>query len=316
MSEKVVTNGVILVTQTRVKDGKDGEFAQWQTILSKAIAKFPGYTSSSITPANPPVQLDWVIMQHFDSAEHAKTWLQSPERQELLKKAKDLIAGFDDVYLLDEKKETQNAVVATITAKIEPQDTEKFLEWHARVAAIQSTFSGFIGARLEKPRPGINDSWITILTFDSDKHLEAWLKSSERKKLIDELQTFSSESHLRKAYFGFDFWFSKNEYRSVWKENMLVLLTLYPVVFLLSYITKPLIAKGLPSWLALFFGNALSTAILGWVTVPWLMKMFNWWLHPSGRFSKRLTIQGVLIVVLLYCVSLYICWQLFTHRAP
>ena len=99
----------------------------------------------------------------------------------------------------------------------------------------------FRGYKLEKPRPGIHDSWITTVSFDTDEHLDLWLNSSERKKMLQELNSFS-DSHIEKLYSGFDFWFNatRDSQRIIWKENMLVLLTLYPVVFLLSYIQGPL----------------------------------------------------------------------------
>jgi antibiotic biosynthesis monooxygenase (ABM) superfamily enzyme len=305
--------GVTLVTQTRVHPEKNGEFSRWQDRVSKVVATFPGYLSHTIVPPNLPIQEDWVIMQRFSSADAAKTWLRSPERQKLLENAKNFLVGLDDVYLLEEKSGARDAVTATITAKIRPEDGEKFLQWHSRIAAVQSKFPGFIGCRLEKPRQGINDAWITIVTFDSDNHLEAWLKSQERAELVRELDTFTLESHVRKSSSGFGFWFKSDKKHVAWKENMLVVLTLYPVVFLLSYVQNPAMRWGVPFWLALFFSNALSTVILGYLTVPWLTKKFQWWLNPPEGLEGKYTRSGVILVILLYGLALLICWQLSMH---
>ncbi len=303
---------VLLVTQTRVKQDKEQQFAQWQEMVNNTIRSFPGYISQTITPPNIPIQLDWVIVQHFTSIEHAKKWLQSQERQELLKKVRPILVGIDDVYLVEEKNQNQGTVTATISTMIHPKDEERFLEWNTRVSANESKFAGFLGSKIERPRPGINDAWITIVTFDSDEHLDAWLNSNERKKLINELNSFIIESHMRKVYSGFDFWFapSQDNTHSAWKENMLVLLTLYPVVFLLSYAQNPVMSYGVPFWLALFFSNAISTAILGWISVPWLMKHFWWWLNPPQQSVKKYTFLGTFIVLCLYGISLFIFWRL------
>lgn len=302
-------SNVMLVTQTHVKAEKNYEFAQWQEKISETVSKFPGHISQTISPPNPPVQLDWVIKQHFVSAAAAKAWLQSDERKELIKQILPLTIGIDNIYIIEEKN-YQTAVTATISTIIHSKDEQKFLDWNARIAPIQSKFPGFIGYKLERPRRGVNDTWITIITFDNNEHLENWLKSEERKKLLDELNAFSIKSNLRKTFSGFDFWFSqsKDSEHSAWKENMLVLLTLYPVIFLLSFIQKPVMEHGMPFWLALFFSNALSTIILGWFTVPWLIKTFSWWLNPKKEVTKKYNILGISIVLLLYGLSLFICW--------
>ena len=206
---------------------------------------------------------------------------------------------------------SQPTVTATITHNVDPQHEQKFLDWQLRIAPLQSTFPGFIGYKLEKPRAGINEPWVAIVTFDTDEHLEAWLTSPQRQKMLEELHTFTTSGHLEKVYSGFNFWFTNNQSsRSVWKENMLVLLTLYPVVFLLSYIQKPAMRYGVPFWLALFFSNFMSTVILGYVTVPWLMHKFEWWLNPKKELQKKHTVLGTLVVILLYVMALFVCWLL------
>jgi antibiotic biosynthesis monooxygenase (ABM) superfamily enzyme len=203
-------------------------------------------------------------------------------------------------------------VILVTQTIVKPEDEKNFLAWNERIMQAEATFPGFIGHKLEKPQPGINDAWISTVTFDTDKNLEAWLKSDLRKKLLDELNKMSITPHIAKAYSGFDFWFkpSKETKHTVWKENMLVLLTLYPVVFFLSFIQNPLIKRGMPFWLSLFFSNAASTAILGWITVPWLMKKFSWWINPPTPNEKKYSLYGAGIVLALYGCSLVLCWLL------
>ena len=51
-----------LVTQTRVREGKDEAFAQWQQAMSQAAAECRGFIEQSIMPPSPPAQTDWVIL--------------------------------------------------------------------------------------------------------------------------------------------------------------------------------------------------------------------------------------------------------------
>lgn len=303
---------VMLVTQNRVKPDKNALFEAWQQRITAALTTVPGYISSEIQKPNPPLSLDWVAICYFTTLPAAKAWIQSPVRQALIKESAPYLLGIDNLYLVEEGKHDQVSVTASITTKVPPAVEQKFIEWQASVAPIESKFPGFIGCKLERPRQGSSDDWITLLTFDTDKNLETWLASPERQKMIDDLKKFTPESHVEKLYVGFDFWFKKGDEGNsqVWKENMLVLLTLYPIVFLFSFIQNPIMKAGMPFWCALFFGNAISTVLLGSFTVPWLINRFGWWLDTKKPQSLKRDLLGATLVITLYIVSLGFCWLL------
>ena len=90
-----------------------------------------------------------------------------------------------------------------------------------------------------------------------------------------------------------------------WKQNMVVLLLLYPVVFLFGlWVQTPLLmrAAGLPFWLALFIGNVVSVLLLNRL-VPWTNDLFRWWLDPA-RARRRVDVAGAALVLALYGVCL------------
>lgn len=304
---------VMLITQARVKQDKNTEFAQEIKKITAAVSKYPGYVSQEIHQPNQALQqLDWIIIEYFVNESQAKDWLQSDERHSIFKDLLPLLLGLDHVYIMKPGIQETNVITATISNIIKPQDEKKFLDWQLRVAPIQSQFPGFIGYRVEKPRTGTNEAWITIVTFDTEEHLQAWLDSPERQKMLQELHSFCSDEHVEKVYSGFNFWFSDTSESRLWKENMLVVLTLYPVVFLLSYLQNSSLNYYIPFWLSLFFNNVASTLILSYYTVPFLHKKFNWWLHPTKENQKSYTFIGAIIVLLLYCLLLCACW-LLTH---
>ena len=304
-----MNNNIMLVTQIQVKQEKFKEFEQIIKQMAAELTKFKGYISQDVHRPNPPLQLDWSIIQYFTSAEFAKNWLQSTEHQNILQEASALLINMNNVSIVEPGKQERNTITAAIRNKINPADEQKFLNWQLRIAPIESKFPGFLGYKLERPKTGIDDNWIAIVTFDTEEHLEAWLASTERKKMLDELHTFSDKENIEKIYSGFNFWFTDSKSnQSKYKENMLVLLTLYPVVYLLSYVQNPIMKLGVPFWLALFFSNLISTVILGNLTVPWLMQKFNWWLNPKEDNNSQTTTLGSFIVLILYIISLCICW--------
>ena len=65
VTQTATPGGVTVVTQTRIKAGKEDEFARWQKSIGAAVAEFSGFIEQTVMPPNPPAQIDWVILQRF-----------------------------------------------------------------------------------------------------------------------------------------------------------------------------------------------------------------------------------------------------------
>jgi uncharacterized protein len=305
---------VTLVTQTRVREGMAEEFGQWQSAISAAAAEFPGFITQSVLPPNPPVQVDWVIQQRFASVERASAWLRSERRTRLLDAVQPMLAGPDDVHLVrDSAAGAQPAPVsAVISSRVRPGQEGAFRAWEQRIATAQAQSPGFQGYRFERPIPGVQDDWLAILRFDTERNLQAWLDSPERKKLLEEAAPFLEESHARVVRTGFEQWFPSAANGpsppAAWKQNMIVLLLLYPVVFLFgAWVQTPVLMgkAGLPFWFVLFVGNVVSVLLLSWL-VPWVSNGFGWWLSPARSAGRWTNFAGAATVVLFYAVWLFV----------
>jgi antibiotic biosynthesis monooxygenase (ABM) superfamily enzyme len=200
-------------------------------------------------------------------------------------------------------------VSAVISTRIKPGQEKAYRAWEQRIAAAQCKAPGFQGYRFEPPIPGVQEDWLSILRFDSEANLNAWLESPQRKELLAEADAFTEEFHARVTRAGFDQWFpapSKGEpVQPVWKQNMLVLLMLYPVVFLFGFaVQSPLLVgrMGLPFPVALFIGNLVSVLLLTYL-VPWISRRFGWWLSPAQP-SAQLDWRGAAILGALYLVMI------------
>ena len=305
---------VTLVTQTRVREGMAEQFGQWQSAISTAAAEFPGFITQSVLPPNPPLQVDWVIQQRFADVEAAAAWLRSERRTRLVDAAQPMLAGHDDVHLVrDSTAGVRPAPVsAVISSRIRPGQEAAFRAWEQRIAAAQAKSPGFQGYRFEPPIPGVQEDWLAILRFDTERNLQTWLDSPERKKLLEETAPFPEESHARVVRTGFEQWFPSaaagTSAPAAWKMNMLVLLLLYPIVFLFGiWVQTPLLMgkAGLPFWLALFIGNVVSVLLLNWL-VPWTSRGFGWWLAPTRNADERTSFTGAALILLLYAGWLFL----------
>ncbi|MDI4664107.1 antibiotic biosynthesis monooxygenase [Xanthobacter autotrophicus] len=296
---------VTIVTQTRVLKGQDHAFADWQEETRRLIAGFPGFIEQSVAPPAPPAQVDWVILQRFASTEDAVGWLKSPERLARISGVQHMLAGRDDVHLVRDGAAgvLPSPVSVVIATRLKSGQEAAYRAWEQRMTMLQSRAPGFEGYRLEAPIPGVQEDFLAILRFDTQEHLEAWLGSPQRRAMLEEARAFIEEFHARTVRTGFEQWFSapRGKAPPPWKQSMLVLLALYPVVFLFGHLVQiPLLMgeAGLPFAVALFIGNAVSVLLLTRL-VPWVSRRFDWWLQSPAPRTDAL---GAGVILAFYAV--------------
>lgn len=302
---------VTIVTQTRPIAGQEDAFKSWQEEIGTEVSKWPGFIEQKVMPPSPPGQIDWVVLQRFSSLDGASGWLRSTERLRLVESIQSILTGTDDIHIIKDGASgiLPAAASVVISTRVTPGQEAAYRRWEQRIAAVQARAPGFEGYRLEPPILGVQDDWLAIIRFDSDHNLENWLKSPERLKLLKESEAFSS-FNTRIVHSGFDQWFPVSKGApsiSVWKQNMIVLLLLYPVVFLFgAWVQNPLLVNRLkmPFWLALFVGNVVSIILLNWL-VPWTSNRFAWWLNPTGPEARKMTLIGASVMIALYAACLF-----------
>ncbi|ACB26765.1 antibiotic biosynthesis monooxygenase [Methylobacterium radiotolerans] len=313
------TTSVSIVTQTTIRPESADAFARWQTDTSAVVAAFPGFIEQQLIPPRPPLQVDWVIVQRFHSLEQAKAWVASPERQARIQGATPMLVGRDDVHIVkdDASAARTSPVSAVISTRVKPGMEAAYLRWEQRIAAAQSRAPGMQGYRFEPAVPGVQEDYVAILRFDSEANLRTWMDSPERQALVAEAVPMTAEFHTRTVQSGFEQWFRNvappgGAAPAAWKMNMIVVLTLYPTVFLWGVLVGTPILAGLLKVdfpVALFIGNVFSVLLTS-LMVPWTARRLDWWLTPDPARRTRVNLQGAALLTAAYAVMILVFWKL------
>ena len=307
---------VTIVTQTTVRADGTAAFEVWQTETSQIIATFPGFIKQTLLPPSPPAQDDWVILQHFANSDTAIGWLNSPKRLERLTMVQPLLTGRADVHVVRGLSNVPEPapISAIISTRVKPGCEEAYRRWEQKVAVSQTAAKGLQGYRFEPPIAGVQADWLTILRFDTQENLQAWLDSPVRKAILAEAADLTEEFHTRVAQSGFDQWFpvakEGGQAPPVWKQNMLVLLMLFPVVFLFGHLVQgPLLQTRLhiPFAFALLIGNIVGIVLLNWL-VPWVNGRFTWWIAPRGAAPRRVAAGGAALIAGILILLAIVFW--------
>jgi len=305
---------VILKTQLFILNDQKFSFADWQAELNAAIVSSSGFISLEILSPIETIQPAWLIIQRFETHDQMVSWKNSEKHLELLKSLKPLLVK--DACALHEMEasisEIQGGITEVIITEVDPQKERHFRNWMAKIHQIEAKFPGFRGTYVQSPSNSLGKNWITLLQFDTLANLEYWLESEERAEILRESASLITSLERHRVVSSYAGWFSsiaKNgQLPPVWKQTMIVLLVLFPLVmFELKYLS-PLL-KGINPSVGTFVLNALSVTLLAWPMMPLALRFLSWWSSPS--VSKSVSFWGTALILGLYALEIMLLFHFF-----
>jgi uncharacterized protein len=288
-------------------------FADWQSKLTSAAAQAPGFLTLDIAPtfAGSP---DWQIVQRFRSPEALGLWQTSPIRRQMFAELA-LMRHSDGAVLDDEATRSIGplpCVTEVITTVVAPGKEPIFQAWTERIQASQAMFPGYMGTMVQAPVSAEMQYWTTLVRFSTPAQLDAWLGSSDRKRLLQRVEPDVATWKSYRMTSPFAGWFPAAETRPppAWKQTTLVLLVLFPVVMLEIRFLSPLLA-GQHMAVSTFIGNAISVSLVSWPLMRIAVFGMGWWLRPGPAPRWRREALGACTMLALYAAELSIFMLLY-----
>ena len=305
--------GASLVTDLRCRAGAEAALLAWQAKMAAAIAAAPGFLSVEVVPTSAS-PVGWRIIQRFSTPERLRQWRQSQACRQLLAEARALLQG-DGASDFHEQEagEAHASVTEVITTRVKAGMEDEFRAWSARIHLAQSGFPGFRGAYLQPPQSERQGYWTTLLRFATPEQLDAWLGSTERRQLVAESEPMVESWENRRLPTSFAGWFpadpAAGKAPAAWKQTMLVLLVLFPIVMLELRFLSPALRELNPA-LGTFIGNAISVSLVSWLLMPLVIRPLTWWLQPKEGGSTWIAAGGLAILLGLYAAEIGAFWRL------
>lgn len=307
-------NSTLLTLRVQIKRDAKVAFVDWQARLNAAIAAVPGFVSLEVLSPQTPEHNEWVIVQRFNDCKSLNSWRQSTEHARLAEELKTLLFE-DDPSSMQETATASDALQGGVTevfvTQITPEREHAYRNWIAKIHQVEAKFPGFRGMYVQSPRTDQGHNWITLLQFDTQENLDRWLASKERQEVLKESASLITSLERHRIISSYAGWFSSIAQQGalppVWKQTMLVLLVLFPIVMFEIRFLNPLINSLNPS-LATFIGNAISVSLVSWPMMPIAIWALDWWLSPKER--PHINAIGIGVVALLYLIEIVVLWNL------
>jgi uncharacterized protein len=204
--------------------------------------------------------------------------------------------------------------------------------WHATLTRKARGFPGYIRTDLCPPvteRPAwqlvfsaasANQTvkWYSITHFNSPAHLNAWLQSEERESLIESGRQIFKSYQFKSFATGLEGWFSDRTGAEqigsgppAWKQNLVVVLGLYPTIMLQSLLLAAIgVMRNWSPASAMLVNNLITSSLLTWLVMPQLTRLLGFWLYPAYQpASIKIDFGGSAIIAL----GLGLMLLLFNH---
>jgi len=284
------------IASHQVHPDKAAEYSRAQDAITQAARKFPGFVGTEVLGPVPGLQEEWVAIFRLESNDAMKHWLENHERKELAQRIDDCLLEPARMLVLASDDLADPPVAEVFTHRVRDDKALDYIAWRRRAIAAQAHYPGYLATDSFEPHGRAQEEWIDIVRYDSVDHLETWMKSKERQRLLSELEPLVESVHEHRLATGLEGWFNLNRRADepinvppVWKQTVCVVFALYPTVMILSLLINPLL-KQLTFPLQMLIANILSCTLLSYLVMPFVTRLLNFWLSPPA-FGVRS--QGV-----------------------
>jgi antibiotic biosynthesis monooxygenase (ABM) superfamily enzyme len=205
---------------------------------------------------------------------------------------------------------SSNVFEYSVDHQLEPTRTAQGLALIHRFLQAELRMSGCLG--VEGPtlvQAGETAIYNTRTRWKDVESFVVWVDSPQRRVLQEESQregyAFKSSTNWK----GYSQWLrgAGGTHAPTWKVNLLVLMTLYPTVLLIT-----VLQRGWPGHFAsaLLLGNVASVALTGWLFVPFASSIYKAWLSGNQPPRWQLASLGSIMAILL------ITWRIADQIKP
>ena len=148
-------------------------------------------------------------------------------------------------------------VTSVIRHTVKPGAEAEYEAWLTRLASLGHQFPGHQGANIIRPLEG-SHTYAIIVRFDTIEHLQGWLTSEIRQRLLNEVKHLLTRKTEVDIQTGLDFWFTPTTSAmsqaspepvqgrvKPYKQFLIVLSAIYPLEILVHLTFDPL-AQAIP----------------------------------------------------------------------
>jgi uncharacterized protein len=177
-----------------------------------------------------------------------------------------------------------HGATAVITHRVRQDRHADYEQWLNEIAPLCKAWPGHLDWHIVRPIPGLTETYTVVIRFDAALHLNQWMASPERARLIEKAQPMLVNGDNVSISSGLDFWFPATSATKVpvrWKQYILTWSAIYPLALGVPWLIGPILkALGIADvhLLSTLAGTAVIVFFMVYLVMPRYTKLVHQWL--------------------------------------
>lgn len=172
-----------------------------------------------------------------------------------------------------------------ITHRVRDGQQPGYEAWLNEIGPLCRSYPGMLDWQTVRPVAGLTTTYTYVIRFDTRGHLENWMNSDDRKRLIEKAQPMLATGDDFFVRSGLDFWFTPEGAKAKvpvrWKQFLVTWPAIFPLVSGIPLVVVPLLHKaGLPPnhYLDVLCVTGVIVWLMVYVIMPRYTKLISRWL--------------------------------------
>ncbi|MCB9773481.1 MAG: antibiotic biosynthesis monooxygenase [Nitrospiraceae bacterium] len=174
---------------------------------------------------------------------------------------------------------------AVITHRVRDGQQEGYEAWLNEIGPLCRSYPGHLDLQIIRPIPGLTATYTVIIRFDTREHLQGWMSSQDRKRLIEQVRPLLAQDDDFFIRSGLDFWFTPEGARAKvpvrWKQFLVTWSAIFPLVLVIPMVVAwGLRQLGVPHnhYLDLLLSTGSVVGVMVYLVMPHYTKLIQRWL--------------------------------------
>lgn len=179
----------------------------------------------------------------------------------------------------------EKIVTLVIDHEVLPEQQDNYERWLKHAVTTAAQHDGHLGVNVIRPeRAGGN--YVTVIRFAGTRYLDAWVKSDERKALIEKVSPYLASGDRYAAHASAEFWFTPKSPDAPasprWKQAVLTYAVILPLATCIPLLWHPVFQR-YPAVGNVIVSNMIITLCIVlpvvYLIMPWATRRLSSWLN-------------------------------------
>lgn len=172
-------------------------------------------------------------------------------------------------------------ITVVISRKVKPGREADYEKWIKEITKIALQYEGHLGMNIFKPmRAG--EPYVLIYKFDSGEHLDKWLASDVRIRMVKVAEEMCEESRVEQTG-GLESWFTLPGATATiappkWKMAVVTGTCVWLMGMAIGAPLRHALESYVPQPVVALITTAIMVALLTWIVMPNLTRLLRRWL--------------------------------------